>query len=248
MVPGYTIIDNDAIVDRLPEIDGTALKVYLVLARHANAEGNCWPSVERIGIMAGLQRRAVQLGLRRLKDAGLIEQSTANGKATTYSLRGARPCAPNRTRGAPQCTPGRTTVRRGAPQCRRRAHDGAPRTTPMNYTNELHQKNKAHGKAAAAVEIPSELDSADFREAWERWEQHRKEIKKTLTPSTTAAQLRKLATWGVLRAVAAIEHSIEKGWQGIFEPSSNGAQNGKQRTIGPGQRHPSDRHDREGVL
>ena len=47
----------------------------------------------------------------------------------------------------------------------------------MNYTNELHQKNKARGKAAAAVEIPSELDSADFREAWERWEQHRKEIK-----------------------------------------------------------------------
>ena len=101
----------------------------------ANAEGNCWPSVERIGIMAGLQRRAVQLGLRRLKDAGLIEQSTANGKATTYSLRAHDHAPPteqgahrNVHQGARQCARGRTTVRRrGARRC------------AQNYTNELHQ-------------------------------------------------------------------------------------------------------------
>ncbi|MFZ1935616.1 MAG: hypothetical protein WCB27_07225 [Thermoguttaceae bacterium] len=67
-----------------------------------------------------------------------------------------------------------------------------------------------------------------FKEAWGRWTAHRKEIGKALTPSTTKAQLKKLATLGVTRAVIAIDHSIENGWTGLFEPSTNG--NGQAKT------------------
>ena len=49
MSPGFTKIDNDGVIDRLPEIDGTALKVLLVLCRRADASGACWPSVSTIG-------------------------------------------------------------------------------------------------------------------------------------------------------------------------------------------------------
>jgi len=45
MSPGFTMLDNDAVLDRLPEIDGNAVKVYLALARRANVEGVCWPSL-----------------------------------------------------------------------------------------------------------------------------------------------------------------------------------------------------------
>jgi len=65
--------------------------------------------------------------------------------------------------------------------------------------------------------FPKELDGEDFAKAWERWKQHRKEIKHKLTDSTAAAQLKKLAAMGSGRAVAAIDHSISGGWQGIFE-------------------------------
>ena len=46
MSPGFTMIDNDAVIARLPEIGGTVVMVYLVLAWHANQEGVAWPSQE----------------------------------------------------------------------------------------------------------------------------------------------------------------------------------------------------------
>ena len=65
-------------------------------------------------------------------------------------------------------------------------------------------------------ELP--FDSAEFRLMWAVWEQHRKEIRKKLTPTTTRLQLKKLAAMGETRAIAALKHSIEQGWTGIFEP------------------------------
>jgi hypothetical protein len=79
-----------------------------------------------------------------------------------------------------------------------------------------------------------------FKEAWGRWTAHRKEIKKTLTPTTTAAQLKKLASWGVDRAIAAIDHSIEAGWTGIFEEKKSGGDGHARKNgfpVGPGHRH-----------
>ena len=68
--------------------------------------------------------------------------------------------------------------------------------------------------------IPKELGSARFSSVWDQWLQHRKEIRKPLTPTSTTQQLKKLATWGEDRAIAAIEHTIASGWQGIREPET----------------------------
>jgi hypothetical protein len=68
------------------------------------------------------------------------------------------------------------------------------------------------------VPIPGELDSAEFRAAWDQWQQHRRELKKPLTQTATQKQLAKLARMGERRAIAALEHSAANGWQGIFEP------------------------------
>jgi hypothetical protein len=65
--------------------------------------------------------------------------------------------------------------------------------------------------------IPTELDTPQFRTAWDEWIQHRKEKSKPLTPSTASKQLKEVAALGEARAVAAIDYSILKGWQGIFE-------------------------------
>lgn len=66
--------------------------------------------------------------------------------------------------------------------------------------------------------LPEVLRTDGFREAWRRWAVHRTEIRKKLTPSTTASQLKKLAKWGETVAVASIEQSIENGYTGLFEP------------------------------
>ncbi len=62
------------------------------------------------------------------------------------------------------------------------------------------------------------LESAEFREAWELWHQHRKEINKKITPTAEKLQLKKLESWGERKAIFAIHTSIENGWQGLFEP------------------------------
>ena len=69
--------------------------------------------------------------------------------------------------------------------------------------------------------FPASLDTPAFRAAWKKWEAHRKEIKKPLTPTSTSQQLKRFGEWGVDRSIAAIEYTIEKSWQGIREPDGD---------------------------
>lgn len=62
------------------------------------------------------------------------------------------------------------------------------------------------------------FESTEFKEAWENFLQHRKEIKKPVTPTNARSQLKAFKKMGEERSIAAIEHTITKGWQGIAEP------------------------------
>jgi len=70
------------------------------------------------------------------------------------------------------------------------------------------------------------LDTDTFREAWSDWEQHRREIKKPLTPTSIKQQLRQFQEIGHERSIAAIRFTVGKGWQGIEEPNTNFSRNG----------------------
>lgn len=63
--------------------------------------------------------------------------------------------------------------------------------------------------------------SEALKEAWARWEKHRKEKKKKLTPESIKEQIEFLNEIGEERAIAAIKRSIRGGWQGIFEDEKN---------------------------
>lgn len=76
-------------------------------------------------------------------------------------------------------------------------------------------------------ESPESLKTEEFKAAWLKWHLHRLEIGKPLTEQSRKTQLAKLNAMGPERAIAAIEHSIAAGWQGIFEPKSNSYQQGK---------------------
>lgn len=62
------------------------------------------------------------------------------------------------------------------------------------------------------------FSSPEFLQAWTDWKTHRAEIRKPLTPTAANLQLRKLNKMTEAEAIAAIEHSINNGWQGIFDP------------------------------
>lgn len=63
--------------------------------------------------------------------------------------------------------------------------------------------------------LPPELEGEDFELVWKKWLQHRKEIKKKMTPTMEEASLKKLATYGKVKAIHIISFTIEKGWQGL---------------------------------
>ena len=243
MAPGFTIIDNDTVMGRLPEIPLPAVKVLLVLARRSNGKRGCWPSIESIGRDTGLCVRAVRRAIRDLVGLGLVAISKRPGTSTIYHLMGADiGCTPGKQVSTSDESTPLTSDERGGGT----SDESTPLTSDERGTRTIEQEPfnkkkrttpKARGCAATVVSIPTELDSEIFREAWKRWTAHRTEIKKKLTPTTTAAQLKKLAGWGEARAVAAIEQSITAGWTGIFEEriNSNGRKNGFP--TGPGQRH-----------
>ena len=62
------------------------------------------------------------------------------------------------------------------------------------------------------------FESSSFLKAWDDWQEHRREIKKPLTPTATQEQMRQFKAWGEVRSITAIRHTIKNGWQGIREP------------------------------
>lgn len=76
------------------------------------------------------------------------------------------------------------------------------------------------------IEIPewedvplSFKDNPDFLLVFHEYMEHRKKIKKPLTAYSQVLHLKKIVKnrWGLEATIHHINHSIEAGWQGIFE-------------------------------
>jgi hypothetical protein len=70
------------------------------------------------------------------------------------------------------------------------------------------------------ISIPSCLDTEAFREAWDNWEQVRREMKKPLTPTAAKLRLKDCEKMGHDAAVAGLTNSASHQWQDIFVPES----------------------------
>jgi hypothetical protein len=100
----------------------------------------------------------------------------------------------------------------------------APDGDDSEIETKTWRKSKRKSSIPKPIPIPKELQSPDFVTVWDQWIQHRQEIRKPLTPTSTSQQLNKLVCWGPSRAIAALQHTIANGWQGIREPeATNGS-------------------------
>lgn len=86
------------------------------------------------------------------------------------------------------------------------------------------------GVLGEGVLLPSEIDTPELRQAWMEYTAYRRERKLArLTDSSVRRQFEEFKTWGVEAAIRALQTSIRKGWQGIFEPKPEPSTNGTQR-------------------
>jgi len=93
---------------------------------------------------------------------------------------------------------------------------------PIDETrqDETRQKKKLKKEIFSFSDFPENLKTEKFEESWKDWEQHRREIKKPLKKTQALKQLKMLSELGEKRAIQTIEHTIEKGWQGLREPEN----------------------------
>ena len=148
---GFTKIDNSMIDTALPSMDGTAIKVYIVLARHTDSSGACWPSQPTIASKAGLQDRAVRYAIKRLSEAGLVLVEPQSGRPTVYRLlTPAPPCRPANEGAAPLCHPPRhDDAGTPAPRCQKPRHHGA---AEQDIGTRHKNKTRAHTFAKPSLE------------------------------------------------------------------------------------------------
>ena len=109
------------------------------------------------------------------------------------------------------------------------AFDACPTRDPRdNHAGKAEGKGREGNKEGKgtrkesvndAVLLP--YDSSDFKLFWANWEQHRKETKKPITPTSRKQQFAKLAEMGERRAIEALKHSLAGGYAGIYEPSTS---------------------------
>lgn len=89
-----------------------------------------------------------------------------------------------------------------------------------------------------SVPIPPGLGTPEFTAAYASWVEYRKQKKSKLTPITVERQFAKLAKMGPARAIAALNHSIEQGWTGIFEPDEKRGDPRKKNDRAPSHLEP----------
>lgn len=197
--------------------------VLLALAGHADKHGlEAYPSVSAIAQDANMSERQVYRCLSRLEEAGEIvktgRRKNWRGKPTTVW---AIPGVPKPESMSVVALVQNLTSAPSKPDksSRKTCHMRHNPHTPLKEGTVLNRPEPS-GKGGVGGEpvgqIPEALDTPAFRDAWGRWAKFRREDRHALTPSTAAAQLKKLAKVGSEAAVAMIDQSIEHGWQGLF--------------------------------
>jgi len=79
-----TFFETDILLDnRLGKND---IKVLLVLSAHANQQGICWPSRNRIAEMSGIHIGNITNILNRVRDYGYIEIQPSSGHSNRYKM------------------------------------------------------------------------------------------------------------------------------------------------------------------
>ena len=199
------------------------MRVFVHLVRSADKAGLAWPSYARITSITGLGKSTVRRAIEELKRRELI---LAVGKPFAGSCRyKVLPIVPpeGQMEDSNSSTGGTIEEPPIVPPQNRNSSTSIPPIVPPEG-QEGNPLKGIHLKVSKEEGLP--FPSDEFAEAWAEWETHRREIRKTITPTTRKKQLKALADIGEARAIAAIAHSIEKGWTGIFE-RSGGAPYGK---------------------
>jgi hypothetical protein len=214
---------------------GSVQHVLLTLATYVHDSGECFPSYAELVKVTGLSLNTVRRAISAMpaNEMAIIEKGKAVGRPSKYRIiineRSDANCAHGEHSSEPNCAHSEHSQNG---DCAHSEHTTMPKTEP-NYAHggtltlqehtieQPKARKRASGsssKASEDVPIPPQLDTPAFRTSWDEWMDYRRQRKlKPLLPISQQKQFDELASWGQDRAIAAINHSIAKGYQSIYE-------------------------------
>lgn len=210
-------------------------RVFGHLCRSAdNSTGIAWPSYARMIEITGCGKSTVRRSIDELEKLKLIQKA---GKPFGGSCRyRVLPIVP--PQGQKEDPNSSTTGTIEPPpivppqDCNSPSSETSIVPPEGQEGNPIRFSNKVLHKRDSVSEIELPFSSDEFKSAWNDWKQHRSEIKKKITPTSANKQLKELGAMGEPNAIAAINHSIAKGYTGIFPPS-------QQQAVGTTPKTPS---------
>lgn len=211
---------------------GDRLLLMLALADFADEQGVCWPSQAVLAAKVRCSVRWVQKMLADLKKDGEIEvkkQGIGRGQNTEYQIVFSEPKKANVD------TPinGEKTNVDTSITTKEKANSVTLKGELCDVKPELHNikgerivrtnhhRTVKEPSKEPPADLPLPFDSPDFAETWEQWKNHRREIRKKLTPTAVQQQFALCRKVGKADAIEMIQTSIRNGWTGLFEPQTN---------------------------
>lgn len=199
--------------------------VLIALADNANDDGGCWPSLTTIARRCCMSRQGILNQIAAFETDGWLTVDRASGKVNQYTL----------------AIPDQSTALTSQPVGLVNPVDGDQSTA---LTGPVHPVDTNHKEPS---EEPKDdiLESDEFQKIWNEFKQHRRKLRKPLTPKAESLILSKLKQQPA-RAIKALEIVIEKGWQSFEWEWFNNKSNHEHKK--PSQRTEADRDfDRTGI-
>lgn len=179
--------------------------VLLALADNANDEGECYPSLTNIAKRCEMHRATVIRSIQSLESAGHISRHIRPGRNTGYMVHPSQPA-----------TSSTEQLVAGSNPSQRATNPSQPATSPSPLINPSPSENRHKPSKRKRETVPDGPPPSNLNvEAWHRWEQYRREIRKPIHPASRLSAQRKLAEFGADQG-AVVEQSVANGWQGLF--------------------------------
>jgi hypothetical protein len=180
----------------------------------ASARGYCWATNNYFARLYKVQKNTVSRWLGELVEAGVIEividRHRGNRRRITLSSKIVIPTTENDA------------------------------SYHQNSGGLLNGKSNNTNKKKSSRVPARDFEDDELQKEWEAFQRARKQAGHTVTPEARRRLLKKLNGWNTRTAIAALQQSIEAGYQGVFEP--------KQRRTGIEGAPISERNKRINVL
>ena len=215
---GFTKLFSSLLDSTIWREDDKTRIVWITMLAMADRLGYVAASIPGLAARANVTIEEVKMALAKLADVDEYSRTKANDGRRIEDADGGW----NLLNYAKYRELGRSVDR--AEYLRVKKQESRARSTNVNQCQPISEA-EADKKNPADSVFPKSLQTAAFAVSWAEWEQHRKEIRKKLTPESVKRQLRDLEKMGEAAAIQSINESVKNGWQGLFQPKVTNGKN-----------------------